>query len=248
MNMTDPSGLLQWRLSSGSKIPGGCGSCSGGLIIPDGYFRRVGPSGPAQTGANGSTIVTSAFRWVPSGTFNLGMIGRGESFAPPDNPLERMFEDLMKALKNESGRFVCSALSHIGDGDRLRLGVDAAGGNGGAGRAGAGLSVDNRGQIWMDLYAGLGFGRGASGAGGLSYVINAPSVSEMSLTMSGDLGSGPVGTSLQTGWGTRSGVSTSGSVNLGFPLIPIPGSGRYGADAMITVTGQVAEPVTDPLC
>jgi RHS repeat-associated protein len=158
------------------------------------------------------------------------------------NRIESVLDDLQSLIRNG----VCSALSNLPESDRLRFGADGAVADGGAFRVGLGISIDRHGQLWGDLYAGFGIGAALSSALGFSYVINAPTQSQVSATGNGSLGVGPVGGNVQTGIGSGTGEwSSSGSVNLGGPILP---GGRVGVEATATINGEITERIGGRMC
>jgi hypothetical protein len=134
---------------------------------------------------------------------------------------------------------ICQALRRLPEGSRARLGADIAAFDGLGGRAGAGISIDRSGQVWLDLNAGVGYGRGALASVGPSYVINAPTQSQISITGNAGYGTG-YGASVQTGYGSQTGYSNSGNIGYG-PVAILPG--KVGVEASVTVNAEAVVPI-----
>ncbi|WP_229954365.1 RHS repeat domain-containing protein [Parasphingorhabdus litoris] len=153
--------------------------------------------------------------------------------------IEEALAEADKRIRELAKETACAAASTIGNNDRVRLGADFAAADGGAFRAGGGISIDKKGRIFVDGNAGLGFGLAATGAFGISNVVNAPNESSISITGNGGLGFGLIGGEFQVGGGS-SGQIISGSITAGgIPILP----GKIGAEATVTANAQVVRQI-----
>jgi RHS repeat-associated protein len=207
------------------------------------------PTGLDDDG-NGGIVVTGCQGTLIGNSRDGYVCIRNVSFNLSSYVVMKTLDDLAKAAGSAVRGVICRAISNIGDNDRLRLGFDVAAANRYGLRFGAGKSIDNKGRIFSDAYGqGVG-GYAASGAAGLSYVVNAStSLQPIVVTDNLSVGFGPAGAAYQGMAGVDSqgnfSLSNGVSANIGAPILP---GIKIGGEATIGVGFDAAAQSGDLGC
>ncbi len=182
--------------------------------------------------------------WQYAQIFDLSRGTGGTS--KPSEVLFGYIAGLQTEIKEGLKDKLCKSISNISEGDRVKLGVDFAGGYGWAGRIGTGISIDNKGNPFFEFNIGIGGGVAGSFGSGISYNFNASTVSQATVTGNVGLGFGFLGAAAQAGFGWLTGLGANGNIGGGAGS-PLTGT-RAGIEATVTINAEINEQLSGPIC